>query len=79
MLVICSPGLVCAVYPALAGRQHADVLVRSFRDKFTKSIDEHRGKQSFMDWYAKMMQYIEVRQKVKELSARQSPVVQVWL
>lgn len=72
-IVLTSPGLVCAVFPALAGREEAEAAFQGLLEKV------QLAKTQQCDWNSILLQYAEVDGIVTTLSQELSPIVQAWL
>jgi len=74
MLVLLSPGLVCAVFPALLGRERAGSICEELLGKI-RAADSQGG----CDWDEVLRHYGKVDNEVSKLSANFSPMVRAWL
>lgn len=74
MIVVTSPGLICAAFPALAGRDEADAVFAELLAAVTADCDS-----GICDWDHVLVRYGQVGSRVAELSAQFSPMVRSWL
>mmetsp|Transcript_13856 Transcript_13856/g.25446 ORF Transcript_13856/g.25446 Transcript_13856/m.25446 type:complete len:529 (+) Transcript_13856:45-1631(+) len=85
MLIATSPGLVCSIYPAIAGRVRAGAIFNSFVKKVRDEVEEKNrelrthDKMVDIDWTGFQCDYAVVEKHVRELSGNLTYMAASWM